>query len=186
MNNRTPFTWKAILVVFICFAFNLNAQFTETSFEEGPIYKKKIEKTFFSDFIGENANGIYAIRLDSKYKENQSYASRGFNRDAKYNRRSMSYESDLFVAKYNKDLSLNKIYPLSYEGKLESIFMLDEKIIVITSEAEEGASSVELFGHILDENDFTLRRRKKLTNLRLKTPMNIFFKFTSKKQANQL
>ena len=47
MNNRTPFTWKAILFVFICFAFNLNAQFTETSFAEGPVYKKKIAKTFF-------------------------------------------------------------------------------------------------------------------------------------------
>lgn len=176
MNIYNPLIWKTLLFVFICLASNLNAQFTETSFEEGPIYKKKIDKTFFSDFIGENANGIYAIRLDSKYKENQSYASRGFKRDAKYNRRSMSYESDLYVAKYNKDLSLSKIYPLNYEGKLESIFMLDEKIIVITSEAEEGASSVELFGHILDENDFTLRRRKKLTNLRLKTPMNIFGK----------
>jgi len=176
MNDRIPFKLRASLFALIFLSFNLNAQFTETSFEEGPVYKKKIEKTFFSDFIGENANGIYTIRLDSKYKENQSYASRGFNRDAKYNRRSMSYESDLYVAKYNKDLSLSKVYPLNYEGKLESIFMLDEKIIVITSEAEEGASSAELFGHILDENDFTLRRRKKLTNLRLKTPMNIFGK----------
>jgi hypothetical protein len=86
----------------------------------------------------------------------------------------MSYEFDLYIAKYNKDLSLNKIYPINGKGKLESIFMLDEKIIVVTSEAEEGASSVELFAHILDENDFTLRRRKKLTNLRLKAPMNIY------------
>ena len=184
MNNRTPLTWKAILFVFICFAFNLNAQFTETSFEEGPIFKKKIEKTFFSDFIGENANGIYAVRLDPKYKFFQSYGSKGFSRDAKHNKLSMSYDFDLYIAKYNKDLSLNKIYPINGKGKLESIFMLDEKIIVITSETEEGASSVELFGHILDENDFTLRRRKKLTNVRLTDPTNIYgFSTKGPKQA---
>ena len=174
MNDRIPFKLRASLFALIFLSFNLNAQFTETSFEEGPVYKKKIEKTFFSDFIGENANGIYAIRLDPKYKLNQSYASKGFSRDAKHNKLSMSYEFDLYIAKYNKDLSLNKIYPINGKGKLESIFMLDEKIIVITSETEEGASSVELFAHILDENDFTLRRRKKLTNLRLKPPMNIY------------
>ena len=174
MNDRAPFNWKTVLFVFVCFAFNLKAQFTETSFEEGPFFKKKIEKTFFSDFIGENANGIYAIRLDPKYKLNQSYASKGFSRDAKHNKLSMSYEFDLYIAKYNKDLSLNKIYPINGKGKLESIFMLDERIIVLTSETEEGASSVELFAHIIDENDFTFRRRKKLTNLRLKAPMNIY------------
>ena len=58
----------------------------------------------------------------------------------------MSYEFDLYIAKYNKDLSLNKIYPINGKGKLESIFMLDEKIIVITSETEEGETTTKIRG----------------------------------------
>jgi hypothetical protein len=176
MNNLTPFNFKAIIIVFMIFSLNLNAQIVETSFEQGPLFKKKIDGTYFSDFIGENDNGVYAIRLDSKYKENQTLSSRGFKRTSRFNKKSFGYESDLYIARYNKDLSLDDVYPLSYEGTLESIFMLNEKIFVITSELEDDESGVKLFGHILNETDFDLTRRKKLTSIKFRETTNLFGK----------